>query len=78
MIEWWSWILAGCGIFGLYLTTEKRAIGFVVGALVQVLWIIFGLTTKQYGFLVSALGYGYINLSGLYKWTRPTNVNEEA
>lgn len=65
-------------MFGLYLTTRKLAAGFVVGACIQVLWIAYGLSTNQYGFVLSALGYGYFNLLGLYRWTRPKKVETEA
>lgn len=71
MMEWGSWVLASLGIFGLYLTGEKKAAGFVVGAGVQILWIIFAVTTGQYGFILSAIGFGFFNLLNLYKWTRP-------
>lgn len=73
----WDWVLVIPGMFGLYLTTKKLVAGFVVGASVQVLWMAYGLSTSQYGFVLSALGYGYVNLLGLYRWTRPKKAKNE-
>jgi nicotinamide riboside transporter PnuC len=67
----WSWVLASIGIFGVYLTTSKKVAGFAVGLGAQVLWITYGVTTKQYGFVMSAIGFGSMNVLGLYRWTRP-------
>lgn len=66
----WSWILAAIGVFGLYLTTRKLAAGYAVGMLVQVLWIAYAITTKQYGFIFSAIAYGTVNSYGYYSWTK--------
>lgn len=67
----WDWILALLGMFGLYLTTKKMVAGFVVGASLQVLWLTYALSTSQYGFVLSAVGFGFVNLLGIYRWTRP-------
>lgn len=78
MIDVWSWLLGSIGILGLFLTTQKLAIGFAVGIVVQVLWVIYAVSTDQYGFLISAPAYAFVNLLGLYQWTRrPTYVSEE-
>lgn len=66
----WSWGLAIIGICGVYLTTKKLYWGFVVGVLVQVLWLTYALVTAQYGFILSALGFAWVNALGLYRWTR--------
>ena len=68
--QWWSWGLAIIGISGVYLTTKKLFWGFVVGFLVQVLWLTYALQTQQYGFILSALGFAWVNALGLYRWTR--------
>jgi len=68
----------GFGVTGIYLTTRKLWIGFAIGLLAQVLWFIFGLTTDQYGFVVSAFAYGAVNLSGLRRWLREKRETEHA
>ena len=74
----WDWFLASAGIFGLYLMTKKKAEGFAVGLILQIFWLIYAISTEQYGFIMSALGFGFMNAWGLYRWTRPeTTVDGE-
>lgn len=74
----WDWILALLGMFGLYLTTKKMVAGFVVGASLQVLWLTYALSTSQYGFVLSAVGFGFVNLLGIYRWTRPKKTVDKS
>lgn len=69
-MEWWSWILASIGMTGVYLTTKKLIAGFIVGVSVQALWISYAVVTHQYGFIFSAIGYGFVNLLGIIRWRR--------
>lgn len=69
--EWWSWVLTSVGIMGLYLMTKKNPAGFVVGLGAQLMWIMYALSTEQYGFVVSAIAYGFVNVLGFYRWTAP-------
>lgn len=69
---WWSWLLGAIGVFGLYLTTKKLALGFAVGLFAQLLWISYAIATKQYGFITSALAFGAMYTLGLVRWTRQT------
>ncbi|XAO35489.1 PnuC-like nicotinamide riboside transporter [Gordonia phage Morgana] len=61
-------ILAAIGVSGLYLTTWKLWQGYAVGVVAQVLWIIFAIVTEQYGFLLSAPFYAWVNLVGVRRW----------
>lgn len=67
---WWSIFLAVIGVTGLYLTTQKNVLGFAIGVGVQILWVVYALATGQYGFILSALAYGAVNIIGLRKWTK--------
>lgn len=69
-MELWSWTLALIGMTGVYLTTKKMIAGFIVGVSVQGLWVAFAISTAQYGFIFSALGYGFVNLLGILRWRR--------
>lgn len=69
----WSFILAGIGIFGIYLAGKKNKIGWAVGFFAQVLWVIYGLVTKQYGFIISACAYGFIYGKNYLEWRRTTH-----
>lgn len=44
-MELWSWTLALIGMTGVYLTTQKKIAGFIIGVSVQGLWIFFAITT---------------------------------
>ena len=69
-MELWSWALALIGMTGVYFTTKKMIAGFVVGVSVQILWIAYAVSTAQYGFIFSAIGYGAINAIGIYRWRK--------
>lgn len=75
--EWWSWVLTSVGIMGLYLMTKKNPAGFVVGLGAQLMWIMYALSTEQYGFVVSAIAYGFVNVLGFYRWTAPVPESKD-
>lgn len=67
---YWSYILAIVGIFGLYLAGNKVKWAWLIGAAAQVLWIIYGIVTKQYGFILSAVAYAWVYLRNHFKWNQ--------
>ncbi|ADD81085.1 gp087 [Rhodococcus phage ReqiPoco6] len=73
---WWSVILAVIGVAGLYLTTQKNVLGFAIGFSVQILWIIYAVVTGQYGFILSAVAYAVVNVIGLRKWTKDSEIEK--
>lgn len=72
MSQWWSWLLAGIGVTGLWLAGCHHAGGWVVGLFAQVLWVIYGWVTKQYGFIASAGVYGTVYWYNYVKWRHET------
>lgn len=68
--QYWSWLLATIGITGLWLAGSKKTAGWAIGIGVQVLWIAYGISTEQLGFVASALAYGTVNVRNLIKWRR--------
>lgn len=66
----WSLVLAVVGILGLYLAGKKNLWGWAIGLGAQILWIIYALTTAQYGFLLSAVAYGFVYAHNWYQWRR--------
>ena len=56
----WSYALVSIGVFGMYLSGKKNYWGWAVGVGVQFLWLAYGLTTGQHGFLWGAVLYGSI------------------
>lgn len=65
---WWSWLLAGVGLVGLWLAGSKNRAGWAVGVAAQALWISYALVSHQHGFLASAAGYGFVYLRNWWAW----------
>lgn len=66
----WSVVLAAVGILGLYLAGSRNVWGWLVSFGAQALWFIFAIVTKQYGFILSALAYGWVYGRNYLKWRR--------
>jgi nicotinamide riboside transporter PnuC len=64
----WSFALAGLGILQIHLTGKKRRIGWIVGLFTSALWLIYGATTEQYGFIISALVFGWFHWKNWVAW----------
>jgi len=69
---WWSWILAAVGITGIYLAGSKRLAGWAIGVGAQVLWVAYAVSTRQWGFLVTAVAYGWVYTRNWLRWARRT------
>lgn len=74
---WWSIILAVMGILGIILAGKKKSIGWAVGLAAQVLWFIFAIVTKQYGFMLSAFAYGFVYYGNWRKWHAEERSNDD-
>ncbi len=71
MIAWyWSYLLTIVGVFGLYLAGRKIWWSWFVGAAAQLLWIAYALVTHQYGFVISALAYGWVYFNNGLVWSK--------
>jgi hypothetical protein len=74
---WWSWLLMVTGVTGLYFSGRRMWWGWVIGLFSELIWIIYGLVTKQYGFIVFALVYGFVFAKNAYSWYKnPITDNE--
>ena len=67
---WWSVALATVGIAGCWLTGQKDRRGWLLGVAVQALWLTYAVATGQWGFIASALAYGFVCIRGWYRWRR--------
>lgn len=72
----WSFVLAGVGVFGLWLAGRKNSAGWLVGLGAQFLWAAYALATHQYGFLLSCLGYGWVYAKNYLAWRYPPVLRE--
>lgn len=64
----WSIVLAGIGILGIYLAGNKSRIGWAVSFGAQALWFTFAIVTTQYGFMLSAVAYGWVYGRNYLRW----------
>jgi len=70
MSQLWSWALAAVGILGIYLAGRQKAVGWLVGVGAQVLWLAYGIATRQWGFLTTAVAYAAIYGKNWLSWRR--------
>jgi nicotinamide riboside transporter PnuC len=66
----WSVALAIVGIVGIWLAGRRNLWGWAIGLAAQALWIVFALLTGQYGFIFSALAYGFVYGRNWLRWRR--------
>lgn len=66
----WSILLSVGGVVGIWLAGRKNYWGWALGLAMQLAWFTFALVTAQYGFILSALAYGYVYALNLRKWRR--------
>ncbi len=67
---WWSYLLMAVGVTGLYLSGSKKAYGWLIGLGAQVLWLAYGVSTHQYGFIISCAFYGSVYGRNYLRWRR--------
>jgi nicotinamide riboside transporter PnuC len=75
MMEYWSWVLAVIGVAGIYFVGRKTIWGWLVLLFNEILWIVYALTTDQYGFIFSALAYALVYIRSYIHWSKD-RVNE--
>lgn len=64
----WSVALAAIGILGIYLAGNRSLWGWCISLAAQALWFIFAIVTQQYGFILSALAYGWVYGRNFIRW----------
>lgn len=73
---WWSISLALIGLLGMHIAGRKSHWGWFIGLCSQFLWIIYATVTEQYGFYLSALGYGGMYWMNWHKWRKEMREKE--
>lgn len=56
----WSWILTALGVASLYLAGSRPLVGWPLALVNQLLWAVYAVTTRQYGFLAGAVCYAAV------------------
>lgn len=64
----WSWVLGGIGVVALFSIGRFRWWGWWLAFANECLWVVYGLTTEQYGFVVAAVTYGMVNVKHGVAW----------
>ena len=64
----WSWVLGIVGVVALYNIGRRRWWAWWMAFTNECLWLTYGWTTKQYGFVFAALVYGAVNALHGWKW----------
>jgi nicotinamide riboside transporter PnuC len=67
---WWSIMLTAVGVTGLWIAGRRSAWGWVIGLGAQVLWVAYAVATRQWGFIGSALAYGFVYGRNALRWHR--------
>jgi nicotinamide riboside transporter PnuC len=73
----WSIALSVVGITGIFIAGKKNMWGWFIGLSAQVLWIIFAIVTAQYGFILSAIAYGWVYGTNWLKWRKEHRKADE-
>lgn len=74
MHDYASWILAVIGVSGIYFVGRKDIWGWYVLLFNEFLWVAYAVTTKQYGFIFSALAYAAVYIRSYIHWSKePVN-----
>lgn len=67
---WWSVLLTAVGVLGIWLAGQRNCWGWALGVFAQLLWITYAIATQQWGFIGSALAYGFVYGRALYRWRK--------
>lgn len=65
----WSLCLGAAGVLSLWLAGDKTVWAWVVGLATQGVWVVYALTTEQYGFLVSCAAFVTVYVRNWVKWS---------
>lgn len=65
---YWSYLLAAIGVTGIFFVGKKTLWGWLVLCVNEVIWIIYALATKQYGFIIMALAYTAVYIKSYKGW----------
>jgi hypothetical protein len=69
-MEYWSWILAAIGVSGIFFVGQKSIWGWLVLLANECLWIVYAVTTQQYGFIFAALAYATVYIRSYLHWKK--------
>jgi len=66
----WSWLLATMGIVGIFFVGKKKWEAFVWLFCVECLWVVFAISSKQYGFILGSVFYNIVYVKNVIRWRK--------
>lgn len=66
----WGLVLDGTGLFGSWLLARLNKVGWLISLVAQVLWAVYSVQTKQWGFFPGIALQTVINVKGYKNWKR--------
>jgi hypothetical protein len=67
-IMYWSYVLAAIGVTGTFFVGRRVIWAWLVLLVNECLWMIYAITTKQYGFIIAAIAYGAVYIKSFLHW----------
>jgi hypothetical protein len=72
-----SWTLGAMAAIGLIIVGRKKTWGWLFLVFAQMMWITYGVTTRQYGFVASGMGFAALNGYNYIKWLKADLQSEK-
>ena len=70
----WSYVLAAIGVTGIYFVGRKSIWAWFLLLFNECLWMIYAITTEQYGFIFAAIAYAIVYIRSYVHWSKePVN-----
>ena len=66
----WPWILDAGGLTCTYFVGKRRWWGWALWQAVNVTWIVYAVSTRQWGFLPGCSVYAVLNHRNMTSWLR--------
>lgn len=68
MSVWWSVGLTVAALSTSWLIGDHRKVGWLLATIMQLGWLAYAIITEQWGFIASALAFGFMNARNYLKW----------
>lgn len=67
---YWSYVLAAIGATGIYFVGRKSIWAWFLLLFNECLWMVYAITTEQYGFILAAIAYGVVYVKSYLLWRK--------
>jgi hypothetical protein len=77
MIIYISYFALAMSFIGIYFNANRRHICWVIWAIADIAWFVFGFYTGQYQIAILHTGYMISNIYGYRKWNKPLENSQQ-